>query len=170
MKFSIILLSLLVLGGCGKKESNDKDSPAVEKNIVEALSPEQINEVCGQGTRGMSIIGAWKLAVREVDGVYPKMLINFDFNQNGKVEIGLSCRVSHEEIRATYNHKMVRTDYTVESSMIMFNHHAPIEFSVSAGDGANCRLDDLAGTYKLDVQGECLTINLKGNTLYMVRD
>lgn len=172
MKFLIILMPLLVLLGCGKADDNnnkEKDKSVVKTGIVETLSSQQINNVCGRGTREMSIIGAWKLAAREVDGIYPELLVDFDFHDNGKVEIGLACKVSQEAVRATYNHKMVQTDYVLEGDMIMFSHHEPIVLT-EKDDGVNCRLDDIAGTYKVSMQGECFSIKLTGQTIHMVRD
>lgn len=170
MRIFIIMVPLLVLVGCGKKDEDSKKvNPVVKTGIVETLSPSQISNVCGQGSRAMSIVGAWKLAAREVEGVFPELLVDFDFHEDGKVEIGLACKVSQDEIRATYNHKMNRTNYYIEGNMIVFEHHDPIVLTVKE-DGVNCRLNDLAGTYKINIQGSCLAINLTGQTIYMVRD
>lgn len=166
MKFLVMLIPLLMLTSCGKKNKNDK------KNIVainENLTTDQIDNFCGLEADELDVAGPWKQLFVDIEGLNPPTLIDFIFEDNGSVEIGLACKVSEVGVNASYNYKTTRTTFKRRSNKLTINQHNPIILTRTE-DGVDCQLKDLSGDYRVEMRGSCLTINLKGQNTYFVRE
>ena len=168
MKLLIATLSVLALISCGKNSKNSKkNKKRPEIKISEELTAEQIAKRCGNGPTAFSIFGEWTSDLD--DEIYPKMLIDFEFHPDQKVEIGISCKINDNGVSADYNYKMVQTSYELIGDTITFLSHNPIVFSLEE-DGVDCQLKDISGDYKLGSQGECMTIQLKNQKIFLVKE
>lgn len=169
MKFLIIVISMLSLLSCGSKtENKDKNNPPNKPELeevvnIEAYTAEQITSRCGTAPMGISILGKWTSDLGE--GVYPNMLLDFEFLENQIVKVGVSCKVNEVD----YNYKMIQTRYQLVEDQLSFSFDKPVTFTMEE-DGVDCRLDYLNKKHKLGSQGECLSIQFSSEKVFLVRN
>lgn len=169
MKFLIIAVSTLSLLSCGSQsDNNDKNNspnkPEVEEVVnTQAYTAEQITSRCGISPMGMSILGEWTSDLGE--GVYPNMLLDFEFLENQIVKVGVSCKVNEVD----YNYKMIQTRYQLVGDQLSFSFEKPVIFTMEE-DGVDCRLDYLNKKHKLGSQGECISIQISNEKVFLVRN